>query len=166
MMKNCKELCCGFCAKWMNRNLGLLILRVAIGVIFVAHGWQKTQIMPDWTNFVTGATQAGGLELPMFLVYVVPAIELLGGLAMILGIGTCVAGILLGAVMVGALWIKIQAGGTLIPGPTSPMVYELDLILLASVLSMALSGPGKYSLASKIKKNCGDVNCHNCQGNK
>ena len=163
MMKNCKEGCCKFCVKWMNRNLGLLLLRVAIGVIFVAHGWQKFQIMPEWTAFITGATQAGGLELPMFLAYLVPTIEVVAGAAMILGLGTCVAGILLSFIMIGALYIKIKAGGTLIPGPASPMVYELDLILLAAALGVSFSGPGKYSLASKIKKNCGDVECDNCK---
>lgn len=161
-MKNCKEMCCKFCAKWMNRNLGLLILRVALGVIFVAHGWQKFGIMDQWTGFVTGGAEVGGLGLPMVLVYLIPAIEILAGLAMVFGISTCAAGILLAVVMVGAI-VKVKWGGTLIPDQSGAPAYELDLILLAASLAVAFAGPGKYSLAARIKNNCGDADCSNCK---
>ena len=157
MMNNCKEQCCWFCAKWMNRSLGLLILRVVLGALFVAHGWQKWQMMDQVVGFF------GQMGLPAFTAYLVTAVELLAGLAMILGIGTCVAGLLLSIVMIVSIYIvKIKWGGTLIPTQAAGPSYELNLIFLAAALAISFAGPGKYSLGAYLKGKCGDMNCGNC----
>ncbi len=77
-------------------ELGLLIIRLAVGVIFLAHGISKFQNtgLISWFDSI-------GLGSTWF--YLVAGIETLGGLAMILGVFTSITGVLLAAVMVGAV---------------------------------------------------------------
>lgn len=154
-MKICKTACCRFCTKWANPSLGLLFMRVAVGVVFMAHGLQKWQMMDQVIAFFSS------IGLPAFMAYVVTAIEVLAGLALVLGIGTCLAGLLLSAVMIGAI-LKVKWGFSLIPTPTSPGSYEIDVLLLFVSFGIALIGPGRYSLGARLKGACGDANCVNC----
>lgn len=119
-----------------NPDLGLLFIRLAVGAIFFVHGWMKFSNLDGTISFF--AT----LGLGALFAYLVAAVEFLGGLAMILGLSTRVAGILLAIVMVFAIVLvkgKMGfAGG-----------YELDLLLLASALGVALIGPGKIVIGKK-----------------
>ncbi len=114
-------------------DLGLLIIRLAIGVIFVAHGWQKFGNMEATITFFTT------ISLAPFFAYLVAAVEFLGGIAMILGVWTHLAGLLLAIVMLVAI-IILKAKTGLVGG------YELDLILLASALGISMLGPGKHTV--------------------
>lgn len=117
-------------------DLGLLVLRVVIGAVFLAHGIQKINGgMEGLAGFLGG----NGIPMAMLMAWVLTAVETLGGLALILGIGTRIAAVLLGVVMIVAIaTVKIEAefiGG-----------YELDLTLLAGNIALLLMGAGKYSL--------------------
>lgn len=121
--------------KWyQNPDLGLLLVRVALGLVFIVHGWQKVSNLTGTVGFF------GSIGLPAFLAYVVAAIEFLGGLAILLGIWTRVVGVLLAAVMVGAIvTLKFKAGFS--------GGYEFDLTLLLIALAMSFSGPGRYAIS-------------------
>jgi uncharacterized membrane protein YphA (DoxX/SURF4 family) len=80
-----------------NYDWALLVLRVVVGIVFIAHGWDKWQNLSGTTGFFAS------VGLPVFLVYVVALIELLGGLAILLGVKTRLAGYLLAVVMAGAI---------------------------------------------------------------
>lgn len=72
----------------MNMNnksveIGLLFSRIMIGLIFVLHGWSKFE---DGISGTVGFFESIGI--PGFLASVVAIIELVGGVAMILGLGT------------------------------------------------------------------------------
>ncbi|MEK7164447.1 MAG: DoxX family protein, partial [Patescibacteria group bacterium] len=79
------------------QNEGLFILRLVMGVIFILHGWPKIK------NHKSAAVAMG---LPALLVLGVGLIESLGGLALILGLYTQIAAILIGLVMIGAIKMK------------------------------------------------------------
>lgn len=128
---------------------GLFLLRVVLGIIFIAHGWAKIGGMEGTIGFFVS------LGLPAFMAYVVAWVEFLGGIAVLLGIFSRIAAYLLAITMVVAIFlVKIKAG--FLGG------YELDLILLVSALVVAWSGAGPYSVSGKI---CGCGNCGMC-GNK
>ncbi len=126
---------------WKHKALGLLLVRLALGGAFLYHGYGKLMDMEGTISFFSS------LGFNSFLAYVVAIVETVGGIAIILGVGTGLAGILLAIVMVVAiLKVKLPNGGI--------TKAEIDLVLLALSLGIIFTGPGKYSLHDKFCKNC------------
>jgi putative oxidoreductase len=125
-------------------DLALLLLRVTVGVVFVAHGGQKIFAM-GLENVVAGFGQAG-IPLAGIVAPLVAFGELLGGLALVAGFLTRIAGPGLALIMVGAiLAVHLPAGFFL------PHGYEFALTLLAAAVALALTGPGRYSADAMIR---------------
>ncbi len=117
-----------------------------VGVVFLAHGLDKLQGMDGVIGFF------GSLGLAPFFAYLVAGVEFLGGIALILGVFSRYAAYLLAVVMVVAIFlVKFKMG--LLGG------YELDLVLLAALLTIAGAGSGVYSISGKM---CGCGNCALC----
>lgn len=80
-------------ASALFRDLAILIARIGLGVVFVAHGWQK------FFEYGVNATQESfadmGVPLPDISAIAAATIELAGGFALIVGLATPVAGFLL-----------------------------------------------------------------------
>ncbi len=121
---------------WKSPDLALLLLRIALGVIFIAHGWDKIQNMQATIGFF--ATLGFG----SFVAYLVAYVEFLGGLAVLLGVAMRQATLALAIVMVFAIYL-VKAYKGLLGG------YEIDLMLLATALALAILGPGKWRILSK-----------------
>lgn len=123
-------------------SLGLLLLRVVTGFVFFMHGWQKL-----FDNGI-GQTQTGfnamGAPLPDITAVIVTFLELIGGLALILGALTQIAGILLTIDMLSAMFITHIDNGFFVADGG----YELVLLLGGAALTLVLTGPGAYSLDS------------------
>src|SRR6266568_595125 len=73
--------------------------RTAVGIVFVFHGWQKIQVGVTSTG---RAFHSMGVPAPTAAAVYSTFVELLGGTALILGIGLPVAGVLLFLDMAGA----------------------------------------------------------------
>jgi len=126
-----------------NHDLGLLILRLAVGLIFVAHGWDKFSGMEGMEGTIAFFAQLG---MPAFFAYVTATVEIVAGLALIIGIYTDLAALLLSIIMFVALvYVKMVTFKLGLLGG-----YELDLILLAASLTIIFVGPGKH-VAMKIR---------------
>ncbi|OKL36503.1 DoxX family protein [Domibacillus mangrovi] len=124
---------------------GALILRVVLGIIFFVHGLVKFQ--GGIGNTVGWFDSIG---IPGGLAYVVAIIELVGGIALIVGFGTKIVSALLALLMIGAtLKVKLAAGFL---GNGQMAGYELDLALLAIALYIAINGSKKYSIGQLIGK--------------
>lgn len=121
-------------------DAGLLIGRLALGVIFVAHGWQKFNDIGH--GGVTAMFKGLGIPMPSLAAAFATWVEMLGGLALILGLLTPVAGVLLAANMAGALWFAHLDKGLF----ATKGGYELVLILGATALLLACTGAGRFSL--------------------
>ena len=134
--------------KCWNPHIGLLIMRVALGGIFVAHGWSKFQGMEQTIGFFTS------LGLGAFWAYVVSTIELVGGILVILGLWTSIASVLLALVMVGAYG--------LVKSKLPFMAGEIDMALFALAIGIATAGPGKYALGKKMACVCGRETTGTC----
>ncbi|MDQ0338811.1 putative membrane protein YphA (DoxX/SURF4 family) [Caldalkalibacillus uzonensis] len=117
----------------------LLILRVVLGLSFFVHGLVKFQ---SGINNIAGWFSSIGL--PGFLAYVVAIIELAGGIAMILGIGTRLVAFLFTFIMIGAIFTVKMSAGFL--GNEQMAGYELDLTFLAMSIALLISGSRLYSL--------------------
>lgn len=120
-------------AKW-----GMLPLRIVVGLVFMMHGAQKLFVFGlAGTADIMGKL---GLPLPAVSATVVIAVELLGGLAILLGVFARGAGALLAFEMVVAIIVARFHGGFF-----APYGYEFELTLLGACLTFALNGPGRVS---------------------
>ncbi len=119
--------------KLENPAVGLLIIRVFVGIAFILHGYSKLSGIDGTVGFF------GSLGLPAIVAYLVTIAELLGGITLVLGFYTRITGIVLAVVMLGALvFAHAKNGGG-----------ELASIMLAANLGLAFLGAGAYSLDSR-----------------
>lgn len=116
------------------------LLRVVVGFLFAAHGWQK------YTEWTIAGTQAAfgemGIPLAGIAAPAVATLELIGGIALILGLLTRPLALLLALDMFGALVLVHLPFGVFVANNG----YELVLLLGASSLAIALLGPGRASV--------------------
>lgn len=118
------------------KPLGLLLLRVALGVIFVYHGY------PKLFGHTRDAVQSfAHLGFPEYFVYIAGVIEFFCGCMLIAGLFTRLAGLLLAAEMVVGLW----GAHKIIANPMAVGNYELPLVLAASTFALATVGAGLVS---------------------
>ena len=128
----------------MNRNdAGAVVLRVTLGLTFFIHGLVKFQ---GGIENTVGYFESLGLL--GFLAYIVAFIELIGGLMLILGIGTRIVSGLFAIIMLGAIFTVKLSVGFLGDGQTAG--YELDLALLAMAVFLLIANRTSYSLDNKI----------------
>jgi putative oxidoreductase len=121
----------------LNPDLGLLILRVVLGIIMIYHGW------PKLTNL--GGTIEGfagmGIPVPALSATFAMVAEFFGGLLILAGVFTDVAGLLFAIDMLGAIIFVHAKNGF----PVDKGGFEWPLALLAMALAIALAGPGRYA---------------------
>lgn len=123
----------------MNKHeIGALLLRVVLGITFFVHGLAKLQ-----GGIENTAGWFSSMGLPGILAYIVTGIELIGGVALIVGLGTKIVSALLALIMLGAI-VKVKIGAGFMGG------YELDVVLLAIAIFLSITGSSMYSLDSKI----------------
>jgi putative oxidoreductase len=122
--------------------LAPLVLRVVAGLVMAAHGYSKLAAGP---STFAEMLQGLGVPAPGFMAWVVTLVELVGGILLILGLITRIAGLLIAIdLAVAALLVKVDVG--LIAGPGEGAGAELELTLLAATLALALMGPGPVSI--------------------
>lgn len=116
------------------------VLRVILGFLFAAHGWQKFN---EWTIAGTQAAFAQmGVPAANVSAPVIAGLELAGGIALILGALTRVVAALLAVNMIGALVLVHASAGVF----ADKGGYELVLLLGAAALAFALTGAGRVSV--------------------
>lgn len=130
-------LTCSCSSKW--GDAAPLLLRLATGLVFALHGWQKLEMgVPG----VTGFLESLGFPIAGVFAVILIAVELLGGIALILGVFTHWAAKLTGIVALVALVTVHLPNGFFIANGG----YEFILLLLAACISLMVTGPGRWSL--------------------
>jgi putative oxidoreductase len=124
-------------------DTGIAILRVVVGLVFLMHGVQK--VFQFGFAGVTGAFSQMGVPLPGIAGPFVAILELLGGLALIIGLLTRPIAMLLAAEMVVAVVLVHLRSGFFLPNG-----FEFALTLAAASLALALTGPGALSVDALI----------------
>ena len=125
----------------LNRSAawGVAVLRVIVGVVFVAHGVQK--LFGFGLAALAGFLGQQGFPLPTMAAAVLIAAELGGGLALVLGLFTRWAAVPLAfAMLMATLSVHLKAGFF------APNGFEYTLTLLAATIALALAGSGRLAL--------------------
>ncbi|MEU6730340.1 DoxX family protein [Nonomuraea wenchangensis] len=126
------------------RPVVLLLARIALGVIFLVHGYQK------FAMGIAGTAEffaAAGIPLPGLAAPAVAGLEVAGGLALVLGAALPIAGTLLALDMIGAI--------VFVHGPhglTGDGGYEFVLALAAASLAVGFTGGGAFALDSALTR--------------
>ena len=129
---------------YMNQSrlttTAITVLRVILGFLFAAPGWQKFN---EWTVAGTQAAFAQmGVPAAQISAPLVAGLELAGGIALILGVLTRIVAALLALNMLGALFLVHAPAGVF----ADKGGYELVLLLAAAALALALTGAGRVSV--------------------
>ncbi len=133
-----------------HRHIGLLILRIGLGCMFLFHGFPKLFGGPEKWEKVGGAMAAFGITfIPAFWGFMAAISESLGGICLILGLFLRPACILMTITMLVATVSHLSRGDGL--GGASHAI-EVGIVFL----SLILIGPGKYSLDEKLNSARGD----------
>ncbi|HEX5215741.1 MAG TPA: DoxX family protein [Vicinamibacterales bacterium] len=127
---------------WNHR--ALLLLRAALGIVFVAHGWQKLTVFG--LTGLSGYLAAAGMPLPTINAAILITVELVGGLALIAGLGTRVASALLAFTMAVAIGLVHIGNGFFAQNNGFEFPFTLMLVLLA----MVMTGAGAYSVDARL----------------
>ncbi|SPH16955.1 Putative oxidoreductase MhqP [Defluviimonas aquaemixtae] len=123
-----------------NADYAALVLRVTMGIYFLAHVWLKIAVY-------TPAGTAGyfdSIGLPGFLAYLTIAAELFGGLALIAGVFTRWVSLALVPVLVGAAWFGHGSAGFFFSNPNGG--WEFPAFWAVTLIGQALLGDGAYAL--------------------
>jgi putative oxidoreductase len=132
-------------------SFGPTLLRFALGVVFAAHGAEK--LFGLWGGGGLTGTAAFfaqlGLTPPYLLAIVVGLIELCGGVLLLAGAFTLATSLVLILNMLVAVWKVHLANGFFLNWTNAPGVghgFEFNLVLIAALTSLVLTGPGAFSI--------------------
>ena len=126
---------------WCNypqtRNFGLLMLRLAVGAVFIYHGWLKLADMGAAAGFF--ASQ--GIPLALLAAWVVALVEFVGGIAMVLGVHV--------KTFAGLLAINMLVALLVVHTRMPYAAAELPIMLLGASLALYGIGAGEWRLMQK-----------------
>ena len=122
-----------------NHLYAALVLRLALGIMFLAHGLLKVFVftLPGTVAFFE---QVG---FPGWAAYIVTFAEITGGALLIAGIAVRAVSLALLPVLLGAVFVHFGAGW-LFTNPNGG--WEYPAFLAVAAIAQALLGPGKFAL--------------------
>ena len=142
-----------------RKGLALLPLRLIIGFGFAAHGYAKLHRGPDKFAVILAAI---GVPQPHLTAWITGLLEFFGGISLMAGAFVLLLTVPLAVIMLTALLtVHLQYGfsSVVLKGVTSsgaqfgPVGYELNLLYIAGLLTLAISGAGALSVDSWLNRN-------------
>jgi len=119
---------------------GPLPIRILAGIAFIIHGLPKLSDITGTEDFF-----ANMIGLPAAMALPIGLLEVIGGIALLVGALTRIASILFIIEMIGSTIVAKLSRG-FVGG------YELDLLLMAMSISLLLTGPGRISVEWNVLK--------------
>ena len=127
----------------MARNVGLLILRIAIGTMLIHHGYEKTA---DINNFADAFVRPIGIPFPILASYIAAYSEIYGSWLVIAGLFTRFAALsIVGTIGVAIYHAIVTAGFNI-------YLLELMILYMGGALCILLIAGGDYANDRLLKK--------------
>lgn len=121
-------------------DLGLLCMRVGIGVLLMTHGYEKFLAGPtQWALLGQNMRNFGIYIFPMFWGFCAACAEFFGGFCIAIGLGTRIAAFFAACVMIVALSYHLKQGDSF-------RTLEYALALLIIFIGFMLTGAGLFSI--------------------
>jgi len=122
-----------------STSYGIALLRLGLGLMWIAHALLKLLVftLPGTAQFFASQGLPGALAYPVF------AAELLGGLAVLLGLYARQVSLALLPIMLGAAWVHLPNGWVF---TSTGGGWEYPLFLALASLALWLLGDGAWSL--------------------
>jgi putative oxidoreductase len=139
---------------WLARSLGILLIRLEVGFVFLTHGLSKVESV--------GRTMAmfQGMGFPAWVGAFIGWLEVVGGAALILGILTRPIAVAFGIEMLVAVWLSLgRVGMSGAAASWQSTVGGMEMFLALMSFALALMGSGRYSLFPVECRNCGGMVC-------
>ena len=128
--------------------LGLVLLRVVLGVIFLTHGYLKLFSRGFGPRKFIAYLRNEGVPFPTVTGYAIGVLEFVAGLLVMVGIGVHICATLLALhVFVALVTVGPKKGFTRLPDNAG---FEYELVLLAGLLALIFAAPTPYSLGGFI----------------
>ncbi len=116
-----------------NVSAGLLVLRLGVALVFLFSGWFKA------TNMEMTLMGFASMGFVPFWAYLVTAVEIVGGLAVLCGVYTRLAAIPLSIIMIVAISVVYK----------DPAMVMTPALMLFATVALLLSGGGKYAFVKE-----------------
>ncbi len=136
-----------FCSESLAlKNLGLSIIRVGVGLVFVRYGTEKLMGGPElWHTLGDMAKYVGITFWPTMWGFLAACAEFFGGLGLVFGFCTRLASMAIACVMIVAVAMHYSTHDTWIH-------ISLPLSLLFVMIGLILAGGGSYSVDSYMHR--------------
>lgn len=122
-------------------DVGILILRISLGIVLIPHGvykFQKKQFFyKKWPE---------EYGLPVGSVLLTGIVQIIGGLAIIFGVYTSLAALIQIVVMLVATWISIRNHGEPFLSTPEGKGWDVNFLLIGALIALILLGSGEWSL--------------------
>ncbi len=126
-----------------HSDKALLLLRIAVGLVFIFAGWGKLTGIEGVQGFFGNL----GIPLPGLMAWVVALVEFVGGLMVLLGAYARIPNLLLAFIMLVALFTTKMDDFDITNAGT-----RVDIVMLLVTLSLAVLGSGKLSVDAFLGK--------------
>ncbi|MFV0415677.1 MAG: DoxX family protein [Chthoniobacterales bacterium] len=133
--------CCEHFEKFLNRDVGLLILRIAVGGLMLFHGIAKLSKGLDGLKGMMA-----GRGLPEVMAYGAYVGEILAPILIIIGLATRPAAALVAFTMLTAIYVAHSADIFTLSERGGGLAIELPLLFLLGSLALVFTGSGKLGL--------------------
>ena len=135
-------------------DVGLLIARLALGIVILPHGLQKTLGLfggPGFSKMMVGFV---GMEIPSIIAFLVIMAESLGALGLIIGFMSRLAAFGIGLNMLGAIFMVHLPNGFFMNwfGTKQGEGFEYHILAIGLCLVVLIGGAGKWSVDKLLVK--------------
>ena len=136
-----------FCSESLaSKNLGLSIIRIGIGLVFIRFGFEKLMAGPEMWHTLGCMAQYVGISFwPTLWGFLAGCAEFFGGIMLVVGFWTRLASVAIALVMLVATTMHYRVGDPW-------MKLSLPLSLLFVMIGLLIAGGGSFSVDSYIHR--------------